>query len=464
MPKPKSLAKPRSFARATSSGFLQSFWEFLPSGESLPLAVWQSRHRFLLRLTWLHASLLALIAVLYGESWEFSLPAVVRNGTVLQTVAKAVIVGLFASVAALTSGRGRALPAAAVGFGLLSASAFLVHLSGGAIELHFHFFVVLAFLALYQDRVSYVLALVYLVIYYCVVGAIWPQHVFNHTAALTAPWSWAAIHSFFLIAAGIGNMSGWRFNQKALAESSLILNSAGEGIFGIDLQQRILFMNSAAAKLLNCQADEVLGKTTQQILRHTRADGSEFSNQLSSIVASLRDGAKHQAADELFWRIDGTSFPVEYKCAPIFQQNALAGTIVTFSDLSTLKRRETALRESEERFRQIAENIKEVLWITNPLNNKKLYVSPAYHEVWGRDAAKIGSLSQSWLGLLHEDDRSRVLEAVSTKQVIGQYNEEYRIVREDGSVRWIKDRAFPVRSESGEVYRMVGLAEDITER
>jgi signal transduction histidine kinase len=73
-------------------------------------------------------------------------------------------------------------------------------------------------------------------------------------------------------------------------------------------------------------------------------------------------------------------------------------------------------------------------------------------------------LSQSWLGLLHEDDRSRVLEAVSTKQVVGQYNEEYRIVRQDGSVRWINDRGFPVRNESEEVYRIVGLAEDITAR
>jgi PAS domain S-box-containing protein len=462
MPKPKSLAKSRSFARATPPGLLREFWEFLPSGESLPAAVWQTRHRFLLRLTWLHALLIAVIAVVFGDSWEFSLAALVRNGTVLQTTAEAIIVGLFASVAALTTGR--ALPPIAVGFGLLSASAFLVHLSGGAIEFHFHFFVVLAFLALYQDRISYVLVLVYLVIYHGVVGAIWPHQVFNHTAALAAPWSWAAIHLFFLIAAAIGSMSAWRFNQKAFAQTSLILNSAGEGIFGIDLEQKILFMNLAAAELLHCRVDEVLGKTMQQILRHTRADGNGFSNQPSSIVASLRDGAKHQATDELFWRIDGTSFPVEYKCAPIFERNALVGTVVTFTDISTRKERVAALRESEERFRQIAENINEVFWITDPVNNEKLYISPAYREIWGRDPAKIGSLSQFWLGLLHEDDRARVLEAVSTKQVKGQYSEEYRIVRHDGAVRWIKDRAFPVRSESGEVYRMVGLAEDITER
>src|SRR5918995_70246 len=462
MPKPKSLANPRSFARTTPSGFLQGLWEFMPAGESLPAAVWHTRHRFLLRLTWLHALLIALIAVVFGNSWEFSLAALVRNGTVLRTIAGAIIVGLFACVAALTTGR--AVPPVAVGFWLINASAFLVHLSGGAIEVHFHFFVVLALLALYQDRISYLVVLVYLVIYHVVVGAIWPHHAYNHPAALAAPLKWAAIHSFFLIAAAIGNMSAWRFNQKAFTETSLILNSAGEGIYGVDLQQRIRFMNSAAAGLLRCQADEVFGKTMQQIMRHTRADGSEFSNQPSSIVTSLRDGAKRQATDELFWRMDGTSFPVEYQCAPIFERNALAGTIVTFTDISTRKLKEAALRESEERFCQIAESIKEVFWITDPVSNEKLYISPAYREIWGRDPAKIGSLSQSWLGLLHEDDRARVLGAVSSKQLTGQYSEEYRIVRDDGAVRWIKDRAFPVRSESGEVYRMVGLAEDITER
>ena len=452
MSKRKSLTARRSFARGTPSGLLQSFWEFLPSGESLPAALWQSRHRFLLRLTWAHALLIALIGFVFGYS----------NGTVLHTVVGTVIVGLFASIATLSTGR--AVPAMAVGFGLLSASAILVHFCGGAIELHFHFFVVLAFLALYQDRISYVLFVVYLVIYHTVVGAIWPQHVYNHTAAWDAPWIWAGIHSFFLMSAAVGNMFAWRFNEKAFAQTTLILNSSGEGIYGLDVNEKIIFMNSSAAALLRCRADDAAGKNIHEILRHTRADGSEFPNQSSSIVASLRDGAKHQATDELFWRSDGTSFPVEYKCAPIFEHNGLTGTVVNFTDISTRKQREVALRESEERFRQIAENIKEVFWITDPVNNKKLYISPAYREIWGRDPAKIRSLSQSWLGLLHDDDRSRVLAAVTIKQMTGHYDEEYRIVRDDGSVRWIKDRAFPVRSESGEVYRMIGLAEDITAR
>src|SRR5918997_5662537 len=139
MGKRKSLSHPKSFARGTPSGLLQSFWEFLPSGESLPPALWRSRHCFLLSLTWVHAVLIALIGVVFGYSREFSLEALFRNGTVIHTVAGALIVGLFAAIATLTTGR--AVTAMAVGFGLLSASAILIHLFGGAIELHFHFFV-----------------------------------------------------------------------------------------------------------------------------------------------------------------------------------------------------------------------------------------------------------------------------------------------------------------------------------
>jgi methyl-accepting chemotaxis protein len=281
MSKRKSLSHPKSFARGTPSGLLQSFWEFLPSGESLPPALWQSRHCFLLRLTWVHAVLIALIGLVFGYSREFTLEALFRNGTVLHAVAGAVIVGFFASIATLTTGR--ALSAMAVGFGLLSASAILIHFSGGAIELHFHFFVALAFLALYQDRLSYLAFIVYLVMYHAIVGAIWPEHVYNHTAAFDAPWLWAGVHSFFLTSAAVANMLAWRFNEKGFAQTTLILNSASDSIFCLDLHEKIIFMNSSAADLLRCRASEAAGKHIHEILRQTRADGSEFPNKSSSM-------------------------------------------------------------------------------------------------------------------------------------------------------------------------------------
>ena len=132
--------------------------------------------------------------------------------------------------------------------------------------------------------------------------------------------------------------------------------------------------------------------------------------------------------------------------------------------LKQRQRAEEALRESEERFRQIAENIEEVFWITDPSKKRILYVSPGYELIWGRRCEDIYVSPKSWLEAIHPDDRSRIAEAAVTKQVAGTYDEEYRIVRPDGSIRCIHDRAFPVRASSGEVYRVVGVARDVTER
>jgi PAS domain S-box-containing protein len=123
---------------------------------------------------------------------------------------------------------------------------------------------------------------------------------------------------------------------------------------------------------------------------------------------------------------------------------------------------EEILRESEERFRQLAENIQEVFWMT--ANKQIIYVSPAYERVWGRSRATLYESPRSWIDAIHPDDRAQVLEAARTLQTGGPYDETYRITRPDGAVRWIHDHGYPVRGVSGEIARFVGTAEDITER
>src|SRR5262249_4145119 len=125
---------------------------------------------------------------------------------------------------------------------------------------------------------------------------------------------------------------------------------------------------------------------------------------------------------------------------------------------------ERALQESEERFRQMAENIHEVLWMTDPEKNRVIYVSPGYEAIWGRTRQSLYDSPRNWVDAIHPEDWERVLNAALSKQSSGQYDETYRIIRADGSVRWIQDRAFPIRNESGHVYRIVGIAEDITRR
>jgi PAS domain S-box-containing protein len=128
------------------------------------------------------------------------------------------------------------------------------------------------------------------------------------------------------------------------------------------------------------------------------------------------------------------------------------------------RRAEEALRESEERFRQMAENIQEVFWIADASDGRILYASPAYEHIWGRSTASAIEDPRSLIECVHPEDRERFEEAYRNLFAAGELDEEFRVVRPDGSVCWIWDRAFPVRDSAGRIQRFVGIAQDITGR
>lgn len=134
------------------------------------------------------------------------------------------------------------------------------------------------------------------------------------------------------------------------------------------------------------------------------------------------------------------------------------------SELTERRRVEAELRESEERFRQLAENTDSVFWITELPERQVSYVSPAYKRLWGLDPQDIYASQQTWINLLHSEDREAVEIAFRESAFEGKFDQEYRIVLPDGSLRWVHDRCFPLKDESGRVYRFTGIAEDVTER
>jgi diguanylate cyclase (GGDEF)-like protein/PAS domain S-box-containing protein len=136
----------------------------------------------------------------------------------------------------------------------------------------------------------------------------------------------------------------------------------------------------------------------------------------------------------------------------------------TLQDVTHQKRAQETLRESELRFRQLAENIREVFFLTDPANSKILYVSPAYEAIWGRSCESLYRSAQSWTDLIHPEDQAAVIAGLEGSELTGELDEEYRIVREDGATRWIHARGFPIRDDSGNLHRVAGIAEDITER
>lgn len=120
------------------------------------------------------------------------------------------------------------------------------------------------------------------------------------------------------------------------------------------------------------------------------------------------------------------------------------------------------LRLSEERFRQLVGSIREVFWMTTVDKQDVLYVSPGFESIWGRSCESLVRAPESWVEAIHPEDCERVRAALPL-QVEGRYDVEYRVVRPDGTVRWVHDRAFPIPEENGAVYRVAGIAEDISE-
>jgi len=136
--------------------------------------------------------------------------------------------------------------------------------------------------------------------------------------------------------------------ERLRTEYALILNSIGEGVHWVDLDGRIKFENPAAAKMLGYEVSELIGKPAHSTMHHTRADGAAYPQSECCIYATLRDGALRRVTDEVFWRKDGTSFAVEYFCAPVCDQNGRSrGCVVIFADITERKRLEAQLFQSQ---------------------------------------------------------------------------------------------------------------------
>src|SRR5208337_4415033 len=140
--------------------------------------------------------------------------------------------------------------------------------------------------------------------------------------------------------------------RQFVVQNKLILESAGEGIFGLDLNGRHTFVNPAAAKMLGYATDELIGKHSHSTWHHTKPDGSPYPVEECPIYAAYTDGYIHRGSDEVFWRKDGTSFDVEYISTPIVENESIAGAVVTFTDITERKQLEVRIKQYSTKLEQ----------------------------------------------------------------------------------------------------------------
>jgi PAS domain S-box-containing protein len=228
---------------------------------------------------------------------------------------------------------------------------------------------------------------------------------------------------------------------------------------------RMEFFNNMLEPMTGCTSAELAEGEVCSI------DPLIISEDRLHVLKAVREAVAENKPFEVEYRLRHKNGDLRYfleRGRPIYGHDGkplfIDGVIV---DITQRKSSEEALRVSEEKFRQLAENIREVFWIGSPDWSEVFYVSPAYKELWGRSCESLCRSPLSWLDAVAVEDREQVLQDLK-RRAAGDLSQpefsEYRIVRPDGSVRWVYARAFPVRNAQGEIYRIAGIAEDITER
>lgn len=142
----------------------------------------------------------------------------------------------------------------------------------------------------------------------------------------------------------------------------------------------------------------------------------------------------------------------------------ITGIVKSYADITNQKDTEQALRISNERFKLIVENIKEIFWMTEPHSSQMLYVSPAYEEIFKRKVHDLINNPQKWMEYIHPDDIDKVKESFKAQEKGHSTIQEYRIVLPDGAIRWIENRTYPVKDNNNEITSITGISENITER
>ena len=275
-------------------------------------------------------------------------------------------------------------------------------------------------------------------------------------------------------------------------EREALLDSATEGIYGLDLDCRCTFVNGAAAEMLGYTREEILGQKMHDLVHHSYPDGSKYHEDDCAIVqACKRRGAsaKVRNHEERLWRKDGSMIVVEHSAEPVVVDGHVRGLVVTLRDVSGREERraerhalqeqerasrqraemlngalvntEGALREALQEQLQLMEAIPQMVWVIEP-DGRSSYVNERWRKFTGMDPRQD---SGPWLTLVHPDDREHTSEQFTEALQTGvPYEVEHRMRRADGAYRWVLARAHPLVDANGKIVRWFGTSTDVHDR
>lgn len=249
-----------------------------------------------------------------------------------------------------------------------------------------------------------------------------------------------------------------RLQQLEVRKTELVLQSAGEGICGVDRVGRITFINAAAEKMLGWEPGELLGKNLHEKTHHTRAKGSPYPREECPVFVTISKGRLRRSSNETFWRKDGSRFPVELVSAPILEGGSSIGAVVVFRDLTAQKKAEEQLGKLWLAMEQSPSSI-----MITDTNGTIENVNPKFLEITGFSADEvIGATPRIVKSGFHSNEFYRQLwETLSAGRI---WHGEFCNRKKNGDLYWESSAIAPVRNMMGEVTHFVAVKEDVSDR
>jgi PAS domain S-box-containing protein len=407
----------------------------LPHGARLPLEEWRTRHRILATVIAVHLPALWVYALLTGHG-------------VAHATASLLPVAALLGVAGW--GRGRRVRSLAAATGLLSCSAAAVHLSDGLVEAHFHYFVAVALVALYEEWLVYVVAIGFVVLQHGIMGSLEPGHVFGHPDG--NPWLWTGVHTVFIAALCATQLAFWRVSTRAQERHQGTLRRAGQvlhdsplGIARTTLDGVYVEINPAFCTLLGRDAEQILGRPF--------GDFTHAEDTVSPDALVAGDGAAPR--EKRFIRPDGSEVWALVTLSVLADDAGRPAWVLSQAQDITERRQ---LRETRLHLALQAAGTGSWEW--------DLVAGTVHRSATAAHLLGLGSdPSGPAYAQMHPDDRAAVAAAQERAIAVdGRFDVEYRIPQPDGTVRWVHSRAELLRDAHGAPARIVGVSLDVTDR